>query len=91
MVSALLREGELDSVDLRIEAPAAGDQELVLVRLIARGELFAYWLCDATPPVSAEGCAEHLYDQLQDDIVESRFAWGSEPRHGDYVVPPPSG
>jgi hypothetical protein len=90
VLSALLREDEIDSVEVRAEPGGRWREEGTWVSMTLRGEFFEIWLCSPGPrPESAELAALHLYDVLQDEIAESRFGWG-ELRGGDYVVPPPA-
>jgi hypothetical protein len=90
VLGALLREGELDSVDLRVEPDRRDRENEVWLRLTVRGgETLQYVLCKAAQ-VSAEVTAERFYEVLQDEIPESRFAWGEPLRSGDDVVPLPA-
>jgi hypothetical protein len=91
---SLTRGDELEDVVVEVGRPqrfmSVGREDVLGVAIRARGErltLPQLWPVD-NEPWDAEWFASEVYDLLQDEIVESRFAWG-ELRTGEYEVPPP--
>jgi hypothetical protein len=96
VINSLLKPGEFDDVALEIEsqyiAPLGQTLDFLVVRIWACGELVTYW----NPGIGdemrdAEWMAGDLYEQLQEDLPETRFAWGERLRHGECTVPGPIG
>ena len=92
VATSLLRPDEFE--DVRIDVgldpfPSAEREEMLRVAVKACGEWIEaprWWVTGA--PMDARSLAAELYDSLQDEIAESRFAWG-ELRQGTFEVPPP--
>ncbi|GAA3837723.1 hypothetical protein KACC15558_19810 [Brevibacterium ammoniilyticum] len=74
-IDRILREGELDRLDL-VEEPRG--RNFLLVRVTACGEEFELAL--HVPLAGAEeeiaDMAERFFSDLQDFVAESSFAWG---------------
>jgi hypothetical protein len=95
VVQSLLKSGELDDVALDIQpsfiAPLGQTLEFLIVRIWARGELVTYWHQTIGDDLTdAEWLAGDLYDHLQEDLPETKFALGEQLRHGEYEVPGPT-
>jgi hypothetical protein len=90
VIRSLLREEELESLQLRLVPESEHDDARVWVHVIAAGESFeapvVKVLNQFEDPVDA---AAGLYDALWDWVVETKFAWGQD-RRGRYEVPPRS-
>ncbi len=67
------------------------EEEWLSVRIWARGECIeaVRWLLALPESQDPEWLAADLYDHLQDELAETRFAWG-ELREGAYRLPGPS-
>ncbi|MGY1745559.1 hypothetical protein [Blastococcus sp. SYSU D00695] len=90
---SLLRADELEDVVVEIgpdHLPAVGRVNALRVAVRARGEWLEvprrWFVTDS--PWDAEWLADELYGLLQDELAESRLAWG-ELREGTFEVLPP--
>lgn len=90
---SLVRADELEDVVVEVgpdHRPAVGRVDMLRVAVKARGEWIEVprrWYVEDSP-LDAEWLAEQLYDLLQDELAESRLAWG-ELREGAFEVLPP--
>jgi hypothetical protein len=89
---SLLRADELEDVVVEVgpdHFPVVGRLDTLRVAVKARGEwIEAPRRWDADSLCDAEWLADELYDLLQDELAESRLAWG-ELREGTFEVLPP--
>ncbi|MGZ4604789.1 MAG: hypothetical protein ACXVX8_02715 [Blastococcus sp.] len=90
---SLLRADELEDVVVEVgpdHRPALGRVNALRVAVKARGEWIEAprrWDVDDSP-WDAQWFADELYSLLQDELAESRLAWG-ELREGTFEVLPP--
>ena len=90
VVRSLLRDHELESIQLRVVPENEDDDARVWIELVAVDESFqAPVVALRDQPVDPVDAAAWLYDALWDWLVETRFAWGQD-RSGEYRVPPSS-
>jgi hypothetical protein len=79
VLRALLREDEIDAVELRTGRSVYRAEQATWVVWTACGEAFECYVCRAdglsTDPDMA---AADLYDRVWEEILESRFAWGRD-------------
>ena len=90
---SLLRADELEDVLVEVgpdDLPVVGRVDLLSVAVKARGEWIEsprrWFVTDS--PWDAQWLADELYGELQDELAESRLAWG-EWREGTFEVLPP--
>ena len=90
---SLVRADELEDVVVNVgpyHFPVVGRVQALSVAVKARGEWIAAphrWIVTDSP-WDAEWPAGELYGDLQDELAESRLAWG-ELREGTFEVLPP--
>ena len=85
VAESLMTADELE--DVRAE-DAFGGTDMLSLGVEARGEWLVVpqvWSVD-DGPMDAEWSAGDVLDLLQDEVAESRFAWGQR-RSGDYEIP----
>jgi hypothetical protein len=90
---SLLRADELEDVVVEVgpdHFPAVGRVDALRVAVKARGEWIEaprrWFVTDGL--FDAQRLADELYDLFQDELVESRLAWGKL-REGTFEVLPP--
>jgi hypothetical protein len=88
---SLLRAEELEDVLVEVDLhdfPSTGWEEALRVAVKACGEWLEaprrWFVTDS--PIDAQWLADDLYDLLQNELAESRLAWG-ELREGTFEVP----
>ena len=89
---SLLRADEMEDVLVEVsphDLPVLGRVDALRVAVKACGEWIEvprlWYVIDALQ--DAQWLTDELYDLLQDELAESRLAWG-ELRHGKFQVPP---
>jgi hypothetical protein len=67
----------LPDVDLQEIAVSAEPGGAILLRVVAGGEPFGFWVhTPGRQPESPTELRHRLADQLQDHVAETRFGWG---------------
>ena len=89
VAESLITADELEDVLAEVRAEEAfGGVDMLSLGVKARGEWLIVpqvWFVD-DGPMDAEWLAGDFFDLLQDEVAESRFAWG-QLRTGDYEIP----
>lgn len=89
IVGIIVEQGRVED----FEPPPSGPARNLRIRVRARGEWVGlprlWWVGVGDGALrDPEDFAAEVYDLLQDELAESRFAWG-ELREGDYELPGP--
>lgn len=71
-IAELFKPGELDKVDLRRTSDGA------MVRFFVGQEVFTCPIFTRGVESSEADLRDHVYDQIQDQVAESSFAWGEQ-------------